>query len=239
MANTIDAYLNNPIVVVLIIIGIIILFVFGLKRKQKDSFVEFKPRKSKDTIYDELKKKVRLQGLRINKGKIIIGVNKVADIEKWMRIKGKFTPYMYDENNKEYVIDDSAEETPYDLLVFLAKNKNWLLRVLGLKKFYFLLNYNSFLRFDDLSNSFILEDGTDLILYNDVFCNSSHAMEYLHDISIKRMNIEVMTAIENYPAKVVHLEMQQAKKERLNREIMETERAKYDSIKKAEDTAVS
>ncbi len=125
------------------------------------------------------------------------------------------------------------------MLVFLCHSKNILFRIFRIRNYFFLLKYESFLRFDELSNSFILEDGTDLISYANVWINSQDAIEYLHDISIKAMNLELMSALESYPAKIVHLEMQQAKKERLYREMMETDRARYDAIKKAEDTVIS
>lgn len=237
MAETI---LDNPIVTILIVVGVI---AFGisiiLKKKKLPEFTEFKPTQFRDTVYDDLMKKVRNQGLKIKKGKLIIGVNKIADIRKWIRVQGHFTSYFYDEKTKQQKVDEEAKPVKYDMLVFLCHSKNFIFRVFRIREYFFLLKKESFLKFDEISNSFILEEGTDLISYGNVWVNSQDSIEYLHDISIKKMNIELMCALENYPNKIVHLEMQQAKKERLYREMMETDRAKYDAIKRAEDTVIS
>ena len=236
----VETLLDNPIVVILIVIGVI---AFGisiiLKKKKLPKFEEFKPTQFRDTVYDDLMEKVKNQGLRIKKGKLIIGVNKIADIHKWIRVHGHFTSYFYDEKTKQHKIDESAKPVKYDMLVFLCHSKRLLFRIFRVKEYFFLLKKKSFLKFDELSNSFILEEGTDLISYGNIWVNSQDSIEYLHDISIKRLNIALMTALENYPNKIVHLEMQQAKKERLYREMMETDKSKYDAMKKDEGTVIS
>ena len=232
--------LDNPIVVVIVVVAVL---AFGisiiLKKRKMPKFDEFKPTRFRDTIYYELMDKVKNQGLKIKMGKLIIGVNKIADIEKWIRVQGHFTNYTYDQKTKKMEIVEGGEPPKYDMMVFLCKSKNIFLRIFRRGKYFFLLKKESFLKFDDISNSFILEEGTDLVSYGSVWINSQDSIEYLHDISIKKMNVELMEALENYPNKIVHLEMQQAKKERLYREMVETDKSKYESIKRGEDTVIS
>jgi len=239
MSDMAESILDNPIVSIVIVVAVLA-FVFSMIFKKKmPRFKEFKPVQFKDTVYDDLMEKVKNQGLKLKKGKLIIGVNKIADIHKWIRVQGHFTSYFYDQKSKELKVDDKAEEVKYDMMVFLCKSKNIIFRIFGFKKYFFLLKKESFLKFDELSNSFILEEGTDLVSYGNIWINSQDSIEYLHDISIKKMNIELMCALENYPNKIVHLEMAQAKKERLYREMVETDKSRYEATKKGEDTVIS
>lgn len=235
-----ESFLENPIFILAVMTAIFVYILYVIVKKFGSSGIkDFKPVSAQDTVYKELKEKVKNQGLKIKKGKILIGVNKIADIRKWIRVKGAFTNYFFDENTKKFVVDEEAKPIPYDLIIFMAKSKNIVFRILGIKNYFFILKHDSILKFDDISNSFILKENIDLIPYADIWINSQDAIEYIHDISIKKMNIELMSALENYPNKIVHLEMAQAKKERLYREMMETDKARYDAIKKAEDTVIS
>ncbi len=234
-----ESILNNPIVAVVVVVIVIAFVISIIFKKKKPGFKEFKPVQFKDTVYQELMEKVKNQGLKMKKGKLIIGVNKIADIHKWIRVQGHFTSYFYDQKTKNLQVDEKAEPVKYDMMIFICKSKRLLFRILGLKKYFFLLKKESFLKFDELSNSFILEEGTDLVSYGNIWINSQDSIEYLHDISIKKMNIELMCALENYPNKIVHLEMAQAKKERLYKEMVETDKSRYDATKKGEDTVIS
>lgn len=234
-----ESYLDNPIVVGLILVGMLAIIVYAIFGKRIEKIKDLKIQKTEETIEKDFKEKIKKMGHKIKHGKLILGVNNIAKLDRWLRIQGKFDEYFLADKTQGYQINEDAERVPYDLLIFLAKNKFFLFRWLGIKKYFFLIQANSLLRFDEVTNSFILKENTDLVLYADVWVNSQSSIEYIHDISIKRMNIELMTALENYPNKVVHLEMAQAKKERTYREMMETDKARYDAIKKAEDTVIS
>lgn len=223
----------------IILFGIVVVFViYKFYGKSKNEWHEFKPQKSRDTYYKEFKNKVNTQGMKIKGGKLVIGLNKVAEICKWFWIQGQFVIYYYEENNKKFVIDEETKPKAFNLVLLQCQSKSFIKKIFGIGKWYIFIDKASILRFDDVNNTFILRDGTDLIPYADIWINSTDALEYLENVSIKRQNIELMTQLENYPHKIVHLEMNQAKKERLFWQDMETNKARYDQIKKAEDTSV-
>lgn len=232
------AFYENPLFIIMAIIIVAIVVIFKYYRG-KGKFTEFKPKKLRDTLYEELKGKVKTQGMKLKKGKVLLSVNKIADIHKWINVRGEFTPYYFEEDEKKIIVDDEADKEKYDLLIFECKSKNILLRIINVKKWYLIIDRDSISRFDEISNTFVLKEGTDLMPFGNVWVNSKDGTEYLHNISIKKMNVEILSALENYPAKVVHLEMEQAKKERSYWKMMETDKSRYDAIKKAEDTVIS
>lgn len=238
-----DSILDNPLIgyiAVIVIIGII--FSIFLK-KRKIGFKEFKPQLFEKTIYDELKKKVDLQGIKIIRGKLLISFHQIARIDRYFAAKGKFALTLFDPKNKEFNVQPKEQDEEFNLLILRGKNPFFLWRLLSIKFHYYILKFTDndkrIIKFDDKSNRFILPESIDLVSYGNVWTNSTESIEYINDISMKRMNEETMMHLENLPDKLVHLELEQAKLERTGRILTEQEKSKYEERKKASDTSIT
>jgi len=254
----VDLFENNlPIIMVFAIIIFIAIIILKKHKKNEITFKEFKPRPLKKTLDEDLKGKMKLFGIYCRKGSLFIGFNKIANFDKYFNIRGWFELMTWDPKGKEFTLPDKPikstdknqkiqqkDDLKYDLLCIQAKNKFFLLRWLGICKFFLILkmrddNEVPCLRFDPINSSIILNTGTDLTSWGKIWSNSMDAIEYLNDISIKRLNEQAQMHMENMPDKVVHLEMEQAKKERSNKIFVEQEKSKYKERESAGDTTIT
>jgi hypothetical protein len=232
-----------------LILGIIIyvLILFAGRKKSATEFKDFKPVPSDKMLGEELKGKFDLQGTDLRSGKLYIGFQRIAHINRYFIAKGKFDTNYWDPKNKEFVIGKEDEQEIYEMLFIEAKSLNpivrWLFNWLGVGRFFFLLKLhdekgNLLIRYDPLNESLFLNVGMDLTRYAKIWTNCSSGSEYLGNLSIKKMSEKAMMHVENAPDKFAHLEMEQAKKERTNRVLVDLEKSKYKERESAGDTTI-
>jgi hypothetical protein len=107
-----------------------------------------------------------------------------------------------------------------------------------MKKKYYILNRDKVKH--DLNNDiFYIQDKVDIIPFGDVWIMDDDGLEYLSDVSIKRMNEQTMMWLEFLPDRVSHLELAQARKERISRIESDIERRKYEERKDTGDTTIT
>ncbi len=236
---------DNPIyafIAIPIAITIILLILFRGKLKHGISFKDFKSRGLAETFMEELKSKVDLTGIVVKKATLFMGFRQIGRIERYKIVKGKFSKAYFDDKTKSVAVDPEGD-TEYDLMIMRSKNNFFIYRWLGMKKHYFIFKYHEnekkIVEFDPLTNRFFININMDLVTYGNVWTNSEESIEYLNNISQKRMNEETMMHLENLPDKIVHLELEQAKKERTGRLFTDLERSKYEERKTADDTVIS
>lgn len=228
--SPLNVAIGGIVIVMIVVISIIL-------RNKQGIFKTFVPRLFGETVYDEMKKKMNLHGNKV-KGKMYIGFHKIALVERYMHTTGKMAGFLWDEKTREMVEEDKT--TNYKFMILRCKSNNLLFRLLGLKKMYFILkNEDDKITFDEKETKIFLPVGTDLKSYGNVWHNSEIAMEYVNDISIKRMDEQIMTHVENAPDRIVHLEMQLAKNERLARTLSDIEKGRYEKTKTADETVIS
>lgn len=228
--SPLNVMIGGVAVVMIVIISLIL-------RNKQGLFKTFIPRLFSETVYDEMKKKIKLHGVKV-KGKLYIGFQKIALVERYMNTTGKMAGFLWDEKTREMIEEDKT--TNYKFLILRCKSNNLLFRLFGLKKMYFILrNEKENITIDEKESKIFLPSGTDLKSYGNVWHNSEIAMEYVNDISIKRMNEQIMTHVENAPDRIVHLEMQLAKNERLARTLSDIEKGRYEKTKTADETVIS
>lgn len=225
---------ENPIFIGMFLIAIIGILYF--KFFNRKGYSEFVPQKLSKTTQTEFKEKLKEHGININ-GKLVVGYNVVSHISKWLIIKGSFYTTIYDDKNKKYTVNKN-KKVEYDLLCLESKNKNLLYRILGLKKSYYLLNVNT-VTFNEMSKSWILQSKNDIVRYADIWVNSDSGIEYINDISFKTLTESTMTHVQNMPDRIVHLEVEQAKRNQLKISEIEAYKGKYEAYKQAEDTSIS
>jgi hypothetical protein len=232
----------------LIIIGIIVVALIIIIRRNKDQGLkEFKPQPLKKTLDDEIKAKTNLLG-RDFKGKVYIGFDKKADIDKYYYIRGFFDLVKMDYKTREVVLGKKDDRVLYDLIVMRALSASFIKRILGLGKFYLVLKMKDqnkegkeriVVRFDAVNKAVFLDIGTDLTSYGKIWTNCFEGIEYLQDVSIKRLLEQTQMHLENIPDKNAHIEMLQATKERSKRVDAEIEKGKYQDRKEASDTTIT
>lgn len=237
-----ESFLDNPVIILsLIAIAVVAVVVSALK---KNKFKDFKYRPFKKTVRDGLKEKVDLHGQDFpffSSPGLYIGMKKIAIPEKYFYAKGKFSTALSD--GKDIKVCDAENDVGYNLLIVRSSSNNFIFRLLGLKKKYFILKTHekdkSLITYDNIKKWFFLPINSDLVSYADIWMNTSDAVEYVNDISAIRLVEECMTHIENLPDKIVHLEMEQAKNERSSRVYNDLEKSKYDDIRKASGTTIN
>lgn len=234
---------DNPIVVALIFLGVIGFVVSMLyKRKMStDKFKDFEPKKFSAMTIRDMKDKINTQGTKY-KGHLYIGLKKICRIDMYYIGKGKFALSVYDPKTKAFSVQDTKSDTEYQLMFLRAKSTNIIYRLLGFRKVYYLLNYKEkdvqTMKFDEIGKKIFLPHSTDLTSYGDVWVNSADSIEYINNISMKRTNEEIMMHLENMPDRVVHLEIEQAKRERISKIITDLEKSKWEDRKDAGDTTI-
>ena len=238
------SFFDNPIVVGLILLGVIG-FVVGSLYKRKtgtENFKDFVPRKFSESNIKDMKDKIDNQGTKY-KGQLYIGLKKICKIDKYYIGKGKFALSVYDPKTKSFTVQGKEKETQYELMFLRAKSTNILFRLFGIRKVYYLLNYKEkdvkTMKFDEINNKIFLPYSTDLTSYADIWVNSADSIEYINNISMKRTNEDIMMLLENMPDRVVHLEIEQAKRERISKIITDLEKGKWEERKDAGDTTIS
>lgn len=235
MAN--ESWLNNPIVPVLIIVLIGAYFLSKILKRYGvgEKFKEFKPQLSEQTVYDDIVKSCKMNGTKV-KGSLHFGFKKIATIEKYFITKGHFPIMLFNQTNKS-LQESTKKPVEYELMIIQAKNNNLLFRILHIKKQFFILD-NKTIQHDPKANRIIVPSNISIIPYGNIWVNSASGVEFTDEISLKRQLIQTNTIIENTPDRVIHLETETARKERIIRNIAELEKGKYDDMKKGKDTEV-
>lgn len=224
-------------------IGLVIIIImwFLTSKGEKYGFKVFEPVPLDKTLGVGLSKKIKLFGQNFN-GSMWISYNRVGRIGKYFKSVGKFDYEAYDPTNKEIITDDSQSQE-YDVLVCEKVADFPLWRLLGIFKEYIILERKDeenkeMFEIDLINKRIFLFDGTDLISYGKVWTNTMSGIEYLNNISTIKMNEQSRMHLENMPDKFAHLEMEQAKKERLQKVITDLERSKYKERETAGDTSI-
>lgn len=244
-----EPFLNN--IQILMIGGgiamIIAMFVI-LKKSKKTAFKEYVPVLFNETVNSELNKKLSLYGKNIKKGKIVIGFDVIGHIDRYYDTKGIIPVVQFDSDNENFQFVENKkgeqEVAKYDFTIFRLKNKFFLLRWLGLKKHYMIARNNddegkTIIRFDEKTSRFFLPKGIEFDSYGNVWNESPIAKEYINNISFLDMLQQMQTHLQNIPNRTVHLEIEQAKRERLYKTIADIEKGKYDRMKTGDETVIS
>lgn len=237
-------FLDNPFFVGGILIGFFLFIVLLaiIKKKGKGDYKKFVPKPFRETINEELKDKFQLMGIDFKGGKLHVGVNKIGDIRKYFYARGKLSNAIFDEKSKKFFVDEKDDITYY-LIFIKCKSKNFLFRLLRIKNIYYILRTKDdkekdIIQVDHLNKRIFLPPNIDLVSYGGVWHNSLQSIEYVNDISVKKMLQEVMTHLESTPDKVAHMEQEQAKMERTARVYSDYERFKWEDKKKSGDTTI-
>lgn len=236
---------DNPIVVGLVLLGVVgfVVSMFYKRHMGTDKFKDFEPQRFSATTINEMKSKIDTQGTKY-KGELYVGLKKICKIDKYYVGKGKFALAVFNPKDKSFTVQGTDKDTKYELMFLRGRSKNIIYRILGLRKSYYLLKYKgdklaATMKFDEINKRIFLPPSTDLTSYGDVWVNSADSIEYINDISMKRTNEEIMMHLENMPDRVVHLEIEQAKRERISKIITDLEKSKWEDRKSAGDTTIS
>ena len=232
---------DNPIFLYMVFIGVAGAVIYLIFSKKQQTFKDFKPQRFDKTIYDELQKKTNTYGKSIT-AKLFIGLTPIARIDKFKIIEGKFENVVYDSLTRKAVIDEN-NPIHYKFLILRAKSQNVFFRLLGLRKSFYIIEIPkekpNFIKFDARANRFILPENADMWSYGNVWVFSDNAVEYINDISIKRMNEQIMMYTENFPDKTIHLEQATARKERIERIISDIDKSKWEKRKSVEESVIT
>jgi hypothetical protein len=224
----------------LILMGffLLIFIVVILKVKGKGGiWKDFKMQTFEQTVKKELNLKFDTHGKKI-KGRLYSGFYKIGKINKYFYGKGQFTKSKFNIDTKQITTEPNADPILYNFL-FIRTHKG----LFGIRKGYYIIDRSKekekeIVNFDEKKNNIYLGDNIDIHIYGGVWIFSEKAVEYINDISHKRMYEQTMMHLENLPDKVAHLEMQQAKRERSERISAEIERQRWEGKKSGDDTVM-
>lgn len=227
--------------VIIIIIAIAVIVYFVLKRRKKPT--EFKPQPLKTTFENELKAKVNTHGIPI-KGGLIRDFRKVGFLDRYLIIKLKMPIYEFDIKTKHFktLLNDKNPEQESEHMILRCKASNFFWRLLGRRKIYYIFDmkfYNKMFSFDPSGKNIILQGQIDLTRFGEIWVLSESDIEYLSNVSIKRMVEQTNMWLENNPDKVAHLDTGQARMERTNKQIAELDKAKWEERKNAGDSTIT
>jgi len=247
MAETdfIKFIIDNWYLYAIVFFSALVIFWLYKRRTGKDeiTFKEFKPQKLKKTFDEGISEKVKLLSRDFN-GKLFVGFYSIAKISRYFYAKGFFELVNWDDSNKAFRVSTKKDENKkYHLLVLEARSNNFILSILGLDKKYFILKYKDEkgkykIRFDPSNKNIILPEGADLTSYGNIWTNCMDGIEYLDDVSIKRMSEQIRMHLENWPDKLVHLEMELAKRERILKSSAESDKLRFKERAEAGDTTL-
>lgn len=235
-----DAVVSNntgmdPVIMIIAGVVFVIILIFRFKKKKKPK--DFEPQLFSKTVYEEFKKKLDTFGLKMKKGRLYISFHEIARIEKYAHVKGRLPQIIVDLKKRTIDTGKKEDDVDFDFLILRCKSNNFIMRILSMGKQYFLLKDNE-INIDTIQRKIFLPQGIDLTSYGNVWLNHNFGIEYINDISLKRMSEQMMTHYENMPDRVIHIEGDTAKRERLARTYTELEKGKYDKTKKGDDTEV-
>lgn len=222
---------------VIIIIFIIFFAIVLKKRKKKIEFAEFKADPFDVVVKDLIKDKLKNFGIKVRKHKLVIGYNEIPYISRYLKKKLALPILEYDEQKNILKTTDKKIETEF--LIFKAKNKSFIQRFFGIGSQYYIIDTT------DKNIVYYADKKTwntpdvDFFSYGNIWIEHMNSADYINNLAFSKLNEDLMTHIINYPNKVVHLEMEQAKKERTLGKTAEIEKQKYDEIRKASDVQVS
>lgn len=221
-------------------IAVVIIIIYKLKTKKDDRFKfdEFEGKPLKSTLRDELNGKLDILGIRMKRGRLHLGFNGIGRIDKYGIFKGRLPISEYDPKTKEMTIGDPADDVQQTFIIIRLTGANFFSRLFGVGKKFLLLKYED-IKVDHRNRRIFLPHGLDLMSYGDVWINSDLSYEYLNDISLKRMLEQMTTHTENMPDRIVMLETDLAKRERLAKTFAEIESNRYDKRKTVDDTNVA
>jgi hypothetical protein len=234
-----DIFVENPWLMVVMIIGVIGAAVYFLTKK-RDLVMKFNPNQSAETISTAMKKKLSELGTPI-KATLNIGLTTVAKIDRYKYVSGNFDSIVFDANKREYKKSKVDQPVNYDFLLLRSKSNNLLMRLLGMKKKFWVLDLEKkdFCKYDSQARRFILPTIADITSHNDVWVTSDKGMEFLQNISYGKLIMVISSMLEVWPEKLAHLEASQAKRERIDRVTSDLERNKWEAKKNAGDTTIS
>lgn len=237
-----DFFLNpvNMMIIAILIFG----SAYFLKRKSSGAsqkFEKFEPIPTEKTVDKELSEKFRYHGRKFKKGKLVTGFHKIANVSKYLFAVGKFSNLIYDPRTKMYSVDKTNPTTDYRLLFIATRPKGFINWLLQRKAFYIIDPYEQdkkVVTIDHTKKTINLPDNLDIKRYFNVWCISNSALEYLNVISQETMLMRVTSALENYPEKIQHLEMETIKKIGLQREMTAIEKSKWEERKESKDSTI-
>lgn len=223
----------------LVVLFFVLMFLIK-RRTVAESFKPFVPIKLKDTLSKRLKDKMRLYGHVFN-GEMYISYTRIGRIGKYIKAKGKNNYEIFDPISKEIKVDNE-NSTDYDILICEKVHDFILFRILGIFREFVILERQKdgkeMYKMDMINRRIFIFDGTDLTSYGNVWTNTDSGIEYLNNISTVRTLEQIKTHLENLPDKYSHLEMEQAKRERLKKIETELEKGKYKERETAGDTTI-
>lgn len=206
-----------------LLIGIIlIVIVIIVMRRRKPEVIDYHPQPLKKTLKNDLDDKLKFLGKNV-KGNCYIGMQRIAIIRRVVRIKGTFALTEFDPKTRRISIKDD-KPIIYDLFLLESLSNNFLIRIftLGLLGRFKMIIKNEKSAILIEGENLYLPEGMDMMLYGKIWTNTSLGIEYLTDISMKRLHEQQQMHIENVADKFVAIEMHQAKTERtLERKVQE------------------
>lgn len=230
-----------PVVIVVVIIAILYFGKFKLGKKGS----EYKPEEFGVVINKDLNESINLQGKGFglfSPGKLFLGMHEIGVIDKYYFGKGKFASFYFDDEKKDYFVEKQSKDEPYDLLFVRLKGPSLIHKLFGIKKFFVVAKVKDgdkdLITFDVEKRRIELPRDTHFKSYGNVWHNCSESAEYVNDIAIKRLSEVTMTHVQSFPDKVILLDTDQIKKERLGRIYSEIESKKWEKRKNAEDTVI-
>lgn len=235
-------YLTQMIILFVFAGGVIAFFWFAFFRNKASGKVsDFKEQETKKTIIDELKPKLDNQGIRLKNWKLIKNLNEIGTLDRAMYFNVKMPKYIIKPKDRRFinVLDDEIETL---FLLVRCISKSLLKRIFGIGKIHYMFeisgDYKKLFEVNIINKFIHIKQNVDITKWLDIWVMSESAIEYLSNISIKRLFEQDLMHSENMADRAVHFDISQAKTERMQRIINDLEKGKYEDRKNMGDSTI-
>ena len=242
-----SAQQSDSFLLPMIILGVFIFVIWYFLKGRKPK--EYKVPQLAELNIKDFKYKLGRQGIKIggfwSSAKLHIGFHEVAKIDKYLIIRGIMQNLKFDEKTFGIVKDEAANKVLYDFIIIRAKNPSAIWRLLGLKKEFYLLTLSKDdkgadnIQIDYQKKRIFIHDKVDIRSFGGLWVNSTLSLAYIEELSISRLLQSAEAIWEDFPNRLIHLEMQASKRERLSRVEANIERNKYEQRKDVGDSSIT
>ncbi len=214
----------NYLIIIAVVIGYII-YTFYSKKQKRESVFEIED--FRESAYVETEKLINNFCIDID-CYLVKGIETLGRISKYYNIVGTIQFPVPEELKKKKI---ETKET--DLWIFRLGKKSIFDFIFGGKQYEYLIIGNDHIEpYDGTRKRWAIKENVAFIPYGNCFVTSTIGVEYLNDISFRRMQEEILTHTQNFPRKVAYLELKQAKVMEKYQASLEQRQSYFDKYKK-------
>lgn len=212
----------------LIVAGVVvayIIYTFYSKKGKREEIFEIED--FRESAYIETEKLLNNFGIDID-CYLVKGIEPLGRVSKFYHFVGEIQFEIPEEMKK------NKEKIPrVDLWILRLGKKSIFDFIFGAKPFEYLIIDQAHIQpYEGSRKRWAVWEDVSFVPYGNCFITSQQGVDYLNDISFRRMQEEILTHTQNFPRKVSYLELKQAKVMERFQASIESKQSYFDKYKK-------